>query len=345
MIDATDREPGVTMNMGDTGKMHHLGHDAIHTSWDNALPPRLTLPPGDTCVFETREPSQGKSARDALAHHAADLDPELAALVAAAARHEPAIGPGSELRGHALTGPVYISGAEQGDTLLVEIVDIRPAEWGWTACGPGVGLLGDMFEEGTLHVWDLRSGTRAVFAPGISVPMAPFCGVMGVALAEPGRHRTTPPRRTGGNMDVRQLTAGATLALPVLVPGALFSVGDVHAAQGDGEVAGTAIEMDATVTLRFDLVKGRTISNPQFHVTTGQAEGRWFAATGHHGDLREAAREALRGVLAYLEERHDLGPAQGCLLASACVDLRISQVVNGGIYTVSAFLPLTIFDA
>jgi acetamidase/formamidase len=345
MIGATDKERGVTMNMGDTGQMHYLGHEAIHTSWDNALPPRLTLAPGDTCVFETREPSQGKSAREAMAHHAAPLEPELAAIVAAAARHEPATGPGTELRGHALTGPVFISDAEPGDTLLVEIVDIRPAEWGWTACGPGVGLLGDMFEERTMHVWDLRSETSAVFAPGISVPMAPFCGVMGVALADQGRHRTTPPRRAGGNMDVRQLTAGATLALPVLVPGALFSVGDVHAAQGDGEVAGTAIEMDATVTLRFDLVKGRTVSTPQFHTKTTQAQGSWFAATGHHSDLREAARDALRGVLAYLEEHHGLGPAQGCLLASACVDLRISQVVNGGTYTVSAFLPLTIFDA
>jgi acetamidase/formamidase len=134
--------------------------------------------------------------------------------------------------------------------------------------------------------------------------------------------------------------------LPVLVPGALFSVGDVHAAQGDGEVAGTAIEMDATVTLRFGLVKGKTISDPQFRTkVTDQSEGTWFATTGHHGDLRQAAREALRGILAYLEEHHGLGPAQGCLLASACVDLHISQVVNGGTFTVSAFLPLSIFDA
>ena len=333
------------MSMGNTGRTHHLGHDAIHTCWDNTLSPRLTLAPGDTCVFETREPSQGKAARDATAGLAAGLDPELADLIAAAARHEPATGPGTGLQGHALTGPVFIEGAEPGDTLLVEVVEVLPAAWGWTACGPGVGLLGDEMEERTLHIWDLRSGTTAIFAPGIRVPMAPFCGVMGVAPAESGRHKTTPPRRAGGNMDVRQLTAGATLALPVLVPGALFSVGDAHAAQGDGEVSGTAIETDATVTLRFDLVKGSTVSNPQFHTgPTTPAGGIWFAATGDHGDLREAAREALRGVLSYLEDHHGLGRPQGCILASACVDLRISQVVNGGIFTVSAFLPLAIFD-
>lgn len=332
------------MDAGSTGQTHHLGYESIHTSWDNSLAPRLAIAPGDTCVFQTREPSHGDIARDITTHLAADLDPALAAIIANAARHERATGPGTEERGHALTGPVFISGAEPGDTLLVEVVDIVPAEWGWTACGPGIGLLDDMFEERTVHAWDLRSRTSADFAHGISVPMAPFCGVMGVALDEPGRHSTTPPRRAGGNMDVRQLTVGSTLALPVLVPGALFSVGDVHATQGDGEVSGTAIEMDATVTLRFGLDKGRTIAGPEVSTpSVDSVPGPWFAAMGHHADLREAARESLRGVLRYLEKHHDLTPTEGCLLASACVDLRISQVVNGGIFTVSAFLPLSIF--
>ena len=145
---------------------------------------------------------------------------------------------------------------------------------------------------------------------------------------------------------MRQLTAGATLHLPVLVPGALFSVGDAHAAQGDGEVAGTGIEMDATVTLRFGLRKGHSVPGPQFHTpTVGKIAGPWFAATGHGPDLYEAAREALRGILAYLDERHGLVRPQACILASACVDLRISQVVNGGVFTVSVFHPLAIFHA
>lgn len=334
------------MDTHHSGPTHHLGHEATHTYWDNALPPRLTITPGDTCVFETREPSQGKAARDAMTNLGTDLDPDLAALVATAASRDPATGLGTEMGGHALTGPVYIEDAEPGDTLLVEVLQILPSEWGWTATGPGVGLLHDEVEEWTMHVWDLRSGTAAVFAPGVRVPMAPFCGVMGAAPAEPGRHKTAPPRRAGGNLDVRQLSAGATLALPVLVPGALFSVGDAHAAQGDGEVCGTGIEMDATVTLRFDLIKGKEPNAPQFHTsTTGSIDGPWFAATGVHTDLYEAAREAIRGVLAYLEERHGVSRPRGLILASACVDLRISQVVNDGTFTVSAFLPLSIFDS
>jgi acetamidase/formamidase len=167
---------------------------------------------------------------------------------------------------------------------------------------------------------------------------------MGVAPAESGRYPTVPPRRVGGNLDVRQLTAGATLFLPVEVPGGLFSVGDAHAAQGDGEVAGTGIETDATVTLRFSLRKGCAVRGPQFRAPTlGKAAGPWFAATGHGPDLYEAAREALRGILEYLAEQHGLARPQACILASACVDLRISQIVNGGVFTVSAFLPLAIF--
>ncbi len=149
-------------------------------------------------------------------------------------------------------------------------------------------------------------------------------------------------------MDIRQLTAAATLELPVLVPGALFSVGDAHGAQGDGEVSGTGIETDATITLGFDLVKGRTIRAPRFHTANATASGggadQSFAATGHDPDLREAAREALRGILDWLEEEHGLTRARACILASVCVDLRISQIVDAPNWTVSAFLPLNIFD-
>ena len=331
------------------GHTHRLGGEAIHTCWDNALPARLTIDPGDTVVFETREPSQGDAARDSIARgDDVGVDPEVAAHIAAAARVAPATGPGTELDGHALTGPVAVAGAAPGDTLVVEVVEVVPAAWGWTGCGPGEGggLLRDEWTEWTGHLWDLRARTSAVFAPGIRVPLAPFCGVMGVAPAEPGRHSTMPPRRAGGNLDIRQLAAGATLSLPVEVPGALFSVGDAHAAQGDGEVAGTGIETDATVTLRFGLRKGSTVPGPQFRTpATESAAGPWFAATGHHPDLAEAAREAVRGVLAYLGEHHGLDRPRACILASACVDLRISQIVNGGTFTVSAFLPLGIFDA
>jgi acetamidase/formamidase len=336
------------MQQFEHGKTHRLGREAIHTYWDNTLPPRLTVAPGDTVVFATLEPSQGEAAHNIAsgAWTVPDVPPDLAAVVAASVSAEPPKRPATEQRGHALTGPVAIAGAAPGDTLVVDIVEVVPAAWGWTACGPGDGggLLQDELDEWVLHVWDLRNGRTAIFAPGIEVPIAPFCGVMGVAPPDPGRHSTTPPRSAGGNLDVRQLTAGATLFLPVAVPGALLSVGDAHAAQGDGEVAGTGIETDATVTLRFDLWKRHEIPGPRFRTPAlGSVSGPWFAATGHGPELYAAARDALRGVLAFLGETHGLARPRACILASACVDLHISQVVNGGVYMVSAFLPLGIF--
>jgi acetamidase/formamidase len=328
------------------GRTHHLGREAIHTCWDNSLPPRLTVESGDTVVFDTLEPSQGEIARDIASGtwQVPTAAPDLIPIVVSSAAPAPPPDTEDDEQGHALTGPVAIVNAEPGDTLVVDVVEVIPAAWGWTACGPGEGLLQDEWKKWVLHVWDLRDGEAAVFSPGIRVPMSPFCGVMGVAPAEPGRHPTIPPRQVGGNLDVRQLTAGATLSLPVEVPGALFSVGDAHAAQGDGEVAGTAIEMDATVTLRFSLLKGHTIPGPQFHTPVlDPVGGPWFAATGNGTDLYAAGREALRGILAYLEAQHGLARPQACILASTCVDLRISQIVNGGVFTVSAFLPLAIF--
>ena len=324
----------------DTGT-HRLGREAIHTVWDNAIPPALTIQPGDTVVFDTLEASHGQVARLAADGELAVAPPELAEIVVASAYPEP-----DNRGGHPLTGPVAIAGAAPRDTLVVEIVAIEPAPWGWTGCRPGgIGLLDDEVTEPARHIWDCRDGVSGVFKPGIRVPLAPFCGVMGVAPARPGRHKTAPPARHGGNMDIRQLTAGTTLYLPVLVPGALFSVGDVHGAQGDGEVSGTGIEMEARVTLRFDLQQGRELRMPQFRTLreVPVPAGPYFAATGHDPDLREAAREALRGVLDELQRSHGLTRNEAYILASACVDLKISQVVDAPNFTVSAFLPLSIF--
>lgn len=322
---------------------HHLGDEAIHTYFDNSLPPALTIQAGDTVVFATREPSNGATARRLAANPPADLDPDLVTLIAAAARPEVS----TPMGGHALTGPVYVAGAVPGDALDVTIIEVRPTAWGWTGVGPKNPLLGDLFPEWTTHYWDLRAGDHAPFGQDIRIPLAPFCGVMGVAPAEPGMHPTPPPRRGGGNMDIRQLTAGTVLTLPVLVPGALFSTGDAHAAQGDGEVSGTAIECDATVTLRFDLRKGAAPAWPSFRTAGPLAPrtdtGPHFAATGHDTDPRAAARAALLGVFDYLERERGLTRPRACILASACVDLRISQVVNAGLWTITAFLPLSIF--
>src|SRR4051794_35066309 len=317
-------------------RTHTLGHEGFHTAWNNALPLRLTVAAGDTVVFSTLEPLGGGVARKIASGEwvAQDAPAELLVFVRASARPEPAPTLANSHSGHALTGPVAIEGAEPGDTLLIDVISVAPSAWGWTSCGPGSGFLGDEMDTRLLHLWDLRNGRSTMFAPGIEISLAPFCGVMGVAPAEPGWHSTIPPRAVGGNMDVRQLTAGATLALPVQVPGALFSVGDAHAAQGEGEVAGTGIETDATVTLRFRLEKGTSVPGPQFTTATvNPVPGPWFAAASSAPDLETAAKAALRGVLGYVEEHYGLTRPQACVLASACVDLRISQVVNGGVVT------------
>ncbi len=337
-----------------TTSVQRVGRERIHTYWSNDLQPALTVGLGDIVVVETVDCNHGQVAReiDTIARNA--ISAELRDLIAAGAYPEPPI-VGRDPRitgGHPLTGPIAVAGAEPGDTLVVEVLDIRPAAWGWNACSSNLDRLGLVNDDiGDLdrtqhHIYDLRGGQTTEFAPGIRVPIAPFPGVIGVAPAEPGQLSTIPPRRNGGNMDLRHITAGSTLYLPVLAPGALLSMGDCHAAQGDGEVTGTGIEMDATLTLRLNVIKGRQFRQPS--LTTADRPlsipGPAYVATGHDPDLREAAREALKGILDYLVAHHHLSRPEAYMLASVVVDLKISQIVDRPNWTVGAYLPLSIFD-
>ena len=156
-----------------------------------------------------------------------------------------------------MTGPVYIDGAKPGDALKITVLSFRPSGWGWTGNIPGFGLLSDQFPNARLHHWNYDPGLApAMYGPGGRVPLRPFTGTIGVAPAAPGLHSIIPPRNVGGNMDARDIAAESSCYLPIEVDGALFSVGDTHAAQGDGEVCGTAIESPIDVALKFDLVKG-----------------------------------------------------------------------------------------
>ena len=336
-----------------TATTARISRDTIHTYWSNALAPRITVQPGETVVVETVDCNHGQVAReiDSIARNS--IAPDLRDLIAAGAYPElPIIDRDPSIKGgHPLTGPIGVEGAEPGDTLVVEVIDIEPAAWGWNACSSspeGLGLVNDDIGEtnGRLfHIYDLRDGTTTEFAPGIRIPIAPFPGVIGVAPAEAGQLSTIPPRRNGGNMDLRHITAGSTLYLPVLAPGALLSMGDCHAAQGDGEVTGTGIEMDATLTLRLTLLKGRQFRQPSLK-TAGQPlsiPGPAYVATGHDPDVREAAREALSGILDYLAAHHGLTRPEAYMLASVVVDLKISQIVDRPNWTVGAYLPLAIF--
>jgi acetamidase/formamidase len=285
----------------------------------------VRIAPGDTVVFETIEGT-------------GQITPE--------SGHEALADPKAELI-HPLTGPVYVEGAEPGDVLEIDIVSLEHKGWGWNGVIPGFGLLGDEFAAPYIHHYEL-AGEECVFGPGIAIPFEPFCGVMGVAPAEPGRLDTWAPRANAGNVDIRHLTAGTSLRLPVIVEGALFSCGDCHAAQGDGEINGTGIESPMTVTLRFGLRKDTSIPELQFTTPAGKRltradEGGYFVTTAHGPDLFSNARTAVRYMLDKLESEWGLTREQGYCLCGAAVDLKISEIVDEPNWIVSAYLPLAIF--
>jgi acetamidase/formamidase len=246
-----------------------------------------------------------------------------------------------------LAGPIAVHGARPGDTLAIEILDIHTEGWGWSAILPGLGLLADDFKEPFLRVFDLSDGDVAHFREDIAIPIEPFFGTMGVCPAGAAERPVMPPGTFGGNMDTRQLTRGATLYLPVEVEGALFSCGDAHAAQGDGEVCVTGIEAPMYAALRLTLQQGRKIPAPQFQIPGPLVprvnDGGWYGTTGVGGDVYRAAQDALRAMIAHLSTRYALSGADAYVLASLCVDLKISEIVDAGQYIVSALLPLAVF--
>ncbi|AWN22124.1 formamidase [Deinococcus irradiatisoli] len=326
-----------------------LGRNTVHTVWDASLAPAVRVEPGDTVVLDTLDASYGEVARRVERGEYPVASPDLHRVIVQSV-YAPQPPTGGQ-RGHPLTGPVFVEGARPGDTLVVEVLAVEAASWGWTGAQPnGIGLLdaelaGEL-GNGYRHFWDLRAGTHSDFLPGIRLPLAPFPGVLGVAPGAPGPHLTSPPRRVGGNMDIRQLVAGSTLYLPVEVPGALLSAGDLHAAQGDGELSGTGIEMEGRLTLRLSLKRDWAIDSPQL-LTPPEPTALWqggsYLVSGHAPDLMEAARIALRGLLDHLKREYGLSTAHAYVLSSACVDLRISQIVDAPNWTVSALLPLSIF--
>jgi acetamidase/formamidase len=239
--------------------------------------------------------------------------------------------------GHALCGPIAVRGAEPGDTLEVEVVGLRPAPWGFTWAGPRPHLprynLG--LENMTRVPWDIDADRRTARAPslGMTVPIRPFLGVMGNAPAELGAHSTAPPRRTGGNLDCRELVVGSRLLLPVEVEGALFSTGDGHAAQGDGEVSQTAIECAMEVAeLVIRLRKQEYLRCPQAIIAGG------YLTMGIGATLDDAAAMALDCMLDYMGRTYELDRVEAMALSSVVVDLRVTQIVNG-VVGVHAVLP------
>ena len=249
---------------------------------------------------------------------------------------------------HALTGPVSVAGAEPGDALEIEILEFQHEGWAWTSIMPGMGALGDEFAEPSLHFWKLDElQTRSL--PGVTLDLHPFCGIVGVQRAESGEFRTRAPGPFGGNMDVRHLGAGARLWLPVFAPGAGLSAGDAHAAQGDGEVSINGMEAPMTAIFRVHLRKRQTLAGPYALTLPALVPPRYGTKPFHvfiesHENPREAARTAVRRAMAYLGDRLGLSRERALILCSVVLDLKISQMVNAPITTISAYLPEAIFD-
>lgn len=308
------------------GTTRYFPDDRVHFTWDIGHEPAMTIDSGDVVVVHTRDVSDNQIGPTSTAAAIPTLNWS---------------------RVYPLAGPIAVHGAEPGDTLAVEILDMHTEGWGWTAILPGFGLLPDEFTRPYLRIFDLSGGDAAWLRDDIAVPIEPFFGTMGVCPAGARTQAVMPPGTFGGNLDTRQLTRGTTLYLPVQVPGARFSCGDAHAAQGDGEVCVTGIEAPMYAALRFTLQRGRRIPAPQFlhpgPLTPKVNHGGWYATTGVNSDLYKGAQDALRAMIDHLTETYHLSREDAYVLASLCVDLKISEIVDAGVYVVSALLPLAVF--
>jgi acetamidase/formamidase len=266
-----------------------LERRCLHGHFSKDLEPAVEIDPTDSVRFFTPNHAWDV-ARD---EHFAPANPELD-------------------DGHALAGPIFVRGAKAGQTLVVQIDEVEPSDWGVTHGG----------RDHAIH-WELSDGVGRT--EGFEIDLAPFLGVMGMPPPEAGVHSTGPPRRWGGNMDCKELVAGTTLYLPIPVDGALFSAGDGHAAQGDGEVSGTAIEAPTTAQLMFDVT-----DEPALEWPLARIDGAWITL-GFGEDLESAAKAAMGGMLALIEREFGVAGPDALALASLGVDLRVTQVVNGSV--------------
>ena len=349
-----------------------------HNRWHPDIAPAVRCSPGDEVVLETRDALDGQISTDSTAGDVANCNLNLV---------------------HPLTGPVYVEGAEPGDLLVVDVVEVAPPAFGFTVQIPGFGFLRDAFPDPYIVRWEIADGwAMSEELPGVRIPGSPFLGTFGVAPshdllgriaarerdlldrgglvllpeptdAVPGDDaiagealRTVPPRENVGNVDIKQTGAGTRCLVPVWVEGGLFSAGDAHFAQGDGEVCGTAIEIASVARLRFDVRKGeaeaRGIRSLQYsredHFVPPEysAPRRFYATTGfsvdadgvNHGeDVTVAARNALLAMIDHIEATYGYSRQQAYALTSVAVDLKISELPDAPNMVVSAFLPLDIF--
>ncbi|KAF9448737.1 Acetamidase/Formamidase [Macrolepiota fuliginosa MF-IS2] len=316
--------------------IHSVKRDQCHLVWDKTLKPILSIQSGETVTFDCLDASNGQITPSSTSA-------TIGSLVFAQLDQ--------------VCGPIYIEGALPGDTLQVDVINLETAEWGWTGIIPGFGLLADEFTQPTLKIWKLENekfeGEQAYAwfdeSKGIKVPLRPFMGEMGVARGVEGQWSTIPPYNTGGNLDTKYLYAGSQLFLPIEVEGALFSIGDGHAAQGDG---GTAIETPMKVTVRLTVCKDRPYTHtPHFCFKSPGANSlrprgpeEYYCVTGIDPDLREATRSAARNMIEFLGVEHGLNRVEAYMLCSVAADLRMLEVVDMPNYTIGMMIPRSILS-
>ncbi|KAJ7205522.1 hypothetical protein GGX14DRAFT_458550 [Mycena pura] len=307
--------------------IHSVKQSQCHLAWDNSIAPVLRIQSGETVTFDCGDASNGQITPTSTVE-------TIKSIVFS--------------QFDQVNGPVFVEGAVPGDTLQVDVLRVEPASWGWTALISGFGLLADEFNEPALKIWELDTkGGFAYFdaAKTMRIPLRPFAGEMGVAPGKAGAFSTIPPYATGGNIDTKHLSAGSTLFLPVEVEGALFSIGDGHAAQGDGEVCGTAIETPMTVAVRLTVRKDRPYTKtPHFRTPKigAAADQEYYCTTGVDADMREATRAAVRNMIAFLGAARGLSRVDAYMLCSIAGDLRLHEVVDMPNYVVGMMIPKSV---
>ncbi|KAF4980746.1 hypothetical protein F66182_17209 [Fusarium sp. NRRL 66182] len=308
---------------------HVHGHHK-HLKWSNKQPPVLTVSSGDVVTFDLIDSSNGQITVDSDTSSLDSFRLELA---------DPAV------------GPVYIRDAEPGDALKVEVLSLEMGNWGWTAVVPGFGLLADDYTQPDLKIWkfDPEAGF-AELKPGVRVPLRPFLGIMGIAPGADGEFSTIPPTVVGGNIDCRDMVVGSALYLPIQVPGALFSCGDGHAAQGHGEVCGTAIETNMKAKIRLTVCKNHPwVQSPHLSLPP-QSRGLavfpdkgQYATMGVDADVLQATRKATRSMIEWLVATKGLTRTEAYILASVAGDLKLAEVVDMPNHAVTMSMPLNVF--
>jgi len=306
--------------------IHSLKH---HFGWDNSNVPIVKVISGETIEIDTVDSSGAQLSLKSSIEDVRNLDFS---------------------KVNPVTGPIFIEDACEGDVIEIEFIDFVTSGWGWTAIIPGFGLLADEFQTPDLNLWKYEKNNpiESVYSTYGKIPLKPFVGTIGLALKESGNHSVVPPRDCGGNLDIKELSKGSKVRLPVQVSGGLLSLGDTHAAQGDGEVCGTAIESPMKVIVKVNLIKNFKIQSPQFEtfgpVSNHIDKDGYFVTTGIGPDLIEGARNSIRHMIDLLVQKHNIPDSKAYMFCSVCADLRISEVVDAPNWVVSCYFPKSVFN-